>query len=981
MLQAHPPHRGRWLARLVIGVCLPLVAIACLNDRPSGQGGTARASFSLHKVARGGAACGPAPVIGLATARVLLRVHGHSDSIVGIANFTGDSATLSVDVPLAGSTALVDINAQAIDSTGDTVFRARDTATAKSGDKTRVGYLHLWYSAPDSALQTITLHPRDTLGRANGIFPLRATGTVSGGGAFTGKIRLGYITRDPTIASVTPAGSVYLYTKMGTTYVVAGTWLGICDSTTVSVVPPVASLVLTPDTTDIARDGTVQMVAVTKDSAGNVLTGRKIVWTTTNANISVDTTGLVKGLVARQSGRVIATSEGKADTSGIGVLPKPVAKVAITPKPGSVNQSATLQLTAAVTDSQNQPDPDFPVVWATLNPTLATVSATGLVTGVAGGNASITATAGGVADTSVITVVPTGITSTVVTPTPDTLFSINDSLTLTAKSYTGATQTTGSYTWTSRDPTVVTVTSTGIVVAVKNGSTYVMAVEAGGTKDSAHVFVIQKVASISVTPTPVQRYLGTKQQFTASAADARGSAVAGTTFTWSSSDPSIAVPDATGLVPTMLAIGIDTVKATSGTVVGKATLTVISAITRIAVTPTPVTLDAIAKTQVFTAVAHDTLDAVMPGINFTWASSNPGVATVPGSVGTTQTATAAGNGTTAIVATAQAVNGSAALTVAQKLVTIVAGPDPTTIGQGGQAQLVARGKDANGFFIPGGSFTWASNAPTNVSVGAATGIVTALSKPPASAHITATSGTINSNAVLVLIDNSVPPRVSWGHDTLAIGRGSSNNSLPLYLSKPSATSVDITVSVRDTFAFFSPTKVTFAAGVTTQNANLNGRNAGVTEVYAMDSSGQFAKDSAVLLVQANAKFTRGELQSQRHRLPSDAGAAHRPGAGGRHLSRDAVRHRGRRFDLARSGVHPGRAAGREHQPERARRGHDHHHAHRGRRLGHGVERERRRAGARVRHRPDVPHRRRPVRQPLLRVHAAQDVPPAARWDS
>ena len=690
--------------RTLIGALLPLVIIACLNDRPSGQGGSARASFSLKKVARFGGACGPAPVINLAKARVLLRISGHSDSIVGIANFVGDSATLSVDVPLAGSSALVNIDAQAIDSTGDTVFRARDTATAKSGDKTRVDYLNLWYAAPDSALQTLTLHPRDTLARVNAVFPMRAAGTVAGGGAFTGRIRLAWVSRDPTIGTVTPTGSVTLSTKLGTTYIVASTWLGICDSTTISIVPPVASVTLTPDTTDIPRDGTVQMVAVTKDSAGNVLTGRAIVWSTTNANISVDTAGLVKGLVARQSGRVIATSEGKADTSGIGVLPKPVKSVAITPKPGSVDQNATLQLTAAVTDSQNQPNPDFPVVWATLDASKATVSATGLVTGVAGGSAGITATAGGVADTSIITVVPVGITSTVVTPTPDTMVSINDSLQLTAKSYTGVTLTAGSYTWTSRDPTVVTVNSAGLVIAVKNGSTYVVAVEAGGTKDSAHVFVIQKVASIAVTPTPVQRYLGTKQQFSASAADARGSPVAGTTFTWSSSDPSIAVPDATGLVPTMLAIGIDTVKATAGTIVGKATLTVISAITRIAVTPTPVTLDALGKTQAYTAVAHDTLDAVMPGINFTWASSNPGVATVPGSIGTTQTATAAGNGTTAIVATAQGVNGSAALTVAQVLVSIAAGPNPTTVGVGGQAQLVARGKDANGFFIPGRQF-------------------------------------------------------------------------------------------------------------------------------------------------------------------------------------------------------------------------------------------------------------------------------------
>ena len=856
MTTLRSPRRGSRRLRACLTALLPLAAITCLNDRPAGPGGSAHARFTLRNVARGGAACGPAPVITLAKARVLLRPSGHSDSTVVIANFVGDSVTVVLDVALAGASALYDISAQAIDSAGDTVFRARDTVTAHAGQQTAVGYLKLWYSAPDSALQTLALAPRDSTVRFGATFPMRVAGTVQGGGAFSGRIRLGFVSRDPTVATVTPAGAVTALSKPGSSYIVTSTWLGICDSTTVIVAPPVATVDVKPDSADIQRGATIQLVATLKDAGGNILTGRAITWGSTNANASVDTVGLVKGLLANKSARIFALSEGKADSTGLGVLPKPVAKVTITPKPDSVNVGATVTLAATAYDSALQLNADYPIVWASLDVTLATVNAAGVVTGVKGGNVGITATAGGVADTAPVKVIPVGITSTVVTPTPDTLFSINDSLPLTAKSYTGATLTPGTYVWLSRDPTVVTVNASGLLVAKANGSTYVVATEAGGTKDSAHVFVIQKVSSISVTPTPVQRYLGTTQTFTANALDARGSVVAGTTFTWGGSDPSIASIDAAGLA-TMLAIGQDTIKATAGAVVGKAVLTVKSAITRIAVTPLGITLTAINQTQLYTAVAHDTLDAVMPAITaFAWTSTNPGVATVPGTVGTTQTATARANGITAVTATVQGVSGAAGLTVAQALVTIVAGPDPTVVGVGGQAQLTARGKDANGFFIPGGIFNWTSDAPTNVSVVAATGLVKGLILAT-SAHITANVGPINSNPVLVNVDNSVPPRVSWGHDTLTIGRGSLNNSLPLYLSKPNVGTITINVAVKDTFAYFSPVSVTFNPGVTTQNANLNGRNAGVTEVYAIDGSAQYNGDTAVLLVQAAAKFPWG----------------------------------------------------------------------------------------------------------------------------
>jgi len=835
------------------------VAITCLNDRPSGPAGQARASLHLQSVARAPSACGPAPVIHPAKARVLLRQPGHTDSMVFTGTFVNDTVTLNIEVPVTGTTELLDIDAQAIDALGDTVFRARDTVTAKEGDRRTVGYLKLWYSAPDSALAFLTILPRDTSLRWGGTMQMRSTGMDGSDATFSGTIRLSFLSRDPTIVATTAAGALTAQSKTGTTWLVATTWLGICDSTTITTVAPVATVTLTPDTVNIARDGSVQIVAVLKDAAGNQLFGRALTWSSSNANASVDTTGVVKGLV-KGAARITATSEGKSATAGIGILAKPVAKVTIAPKPVNVLPAATANLSAVVYDSANAVNGDWPVVWASLHATIATVSATGVVTGVATGIDTVTATAGGVADSVIVTVANVGPTSTVVTPNPDTAFSIHDSLALTAKSYIGATLTAGTYTWVSRDPTIATVNTNGLVIAVANGTTYVVATESNGTKDSARVTVAQRASAISLTPTPVQRYVGTTQTFVAAATDARGNAIAGAPFVWSVSDPSVASVSATGLA-TMLAIGTDTVKATIGSVVGKAVLTVKSVVTRISVTPVAPsgsTLAAFGRTQKDTAIAYDTLDAPMTGVTFAWASSNPGVATVPGTAGTTQLATAVGNGTTAISASAQGTTGSTTLTVAQVLFSIVAGPTPIAVGPGGSAQLTARGQDSTAHFIPGGTFSWSSNAPTLVTVGASTGVITAVGAAPNSAKVWATSGTIVSDTVLVNIDNTVPARVSFGRDTLAIGRGSLNNSIPVYLSKAPATPITVNLAVQDTIGYFSaPSTVTFAAGQVSANANLNGRNAGSTLVYASTIDFSYLPDTAVLLVQAASHLAAG----------------------------------------------------------------------------------------------------------------------------
>ncbi|WP_161788260.1 Ig-like domain-containing protein, partial [Bifidobacterium boum] len=68
---------------------------------------------------------------------------------------------------------------------------------------------------------------------------------------------------------------------------------------------------------------------------------------------------------------------------------------------GTVAAGKTIQLTAAVTPSNAT---NKTVTWASLDPSVATVSSTGVVTGVKAGTTTILATAGGVSAVASVTV-------------------------------------------------------------------------------------------------------------------------------------------------------------------------------------------------------------------------------------------------------------------------------------------------------------------------------------------------------------------------------------------------------------------------------------------------------------------------------------------------------------------------------------------------------------------------------------------------
>jgi hypothetical protein len=115
----------------------------------------------------------------------------------------------------------------------------------------------------------------------------------------------------------------------------------------------VASVVITPGTGSIDTGDSLHLSAVTRNSAGTDLTGKTITWSTLDATVvTVSGTGVVRG---RWPGvaRVVATSEGKADTTQVHVTPK-ITDVELTPSLDTVRSlTDTLRLTVhAAIDTQ-----------------------------------------------------------------------------------------------------------------------------------------------------------------------------------------------------------------------------------------------------------------------------------------------------------------------------------------------------------------------------------------------------------------------------------------------------------------------------------------------------------------------------------------------------------------------------------------------------------------------------------------------------
>lgn len=451
------------------------------------------------------------------------------------------------------------------------------------------------------------------------------------------------------------------------------------------------------------------------------------------------------------------------------LVPIPAALVAITVTPDPValtriQPSRQLVVTGHYDDASSAPL-TIGLTFASAQPTVASVGATGLVLPGQNGTTVITVTASGVPPVQVpVTVDFPTIAAVEVEPVSVAVFTAGAhqtrQLAVTAVLSDGFRQPfTGAVLFASRNETVATVGTGGLVSGVAAGSTIVVVAPSGFPPIEVPVTVTGRtLASIAVTP-PAMTFVGAGQTQAlaivgsfndGSSADLTAQATCG------SDAPAVASVDAN--VVTSAADG-DAVVTCTVPGVAAATATVrVKSYASIAVTPDPVTLIGPGKTQALTVTATFT-DASTTTLasGLTFATADAAVADVDA---TTGLVVSTGTGSTTITATFGTLQGTTTVQVSPRVMDGL-GVTPsslllTSAGQTAALVVTAHFNDGStGAVATPVGFQSSTPAVATVS---STGTVTAIATGDAT--ITVASGAFTATVpVIVDIPVANPPPV------------------------------------------------------------------------------------------------------------------------------------------------------------------------------------------------------------------------------
>lgn len=325
---------------------------------------------------------------------------------------------------------------------------------------------------------SVTVSPASATLRIGLTQQLSATTKDSANNVLTGRA-VTWSSSATGVATVSASGLVTAVAAGSATITATSEGKSGTSAVTVTVVP-VASVTVAPATSSVLVGKTVQLSATTKDSAGNVLTGRVITWSSSATGVAtVSSSGLVTG-VAAGSATITATSEGKNGTATITVNVIPVASVTVAPAASSIFVGKTVQLAATTKDSAGNVLTGRVVTWSSSATGVASVSSSGLVTGVGAGSATITATSEGKSGTASVTVAVVPVASVTVSPASTTIGVAGTAqLTAVTKDSAGNVLTGRVVTWSSNATTIATVSPTGLVTGVAAGSATITATSEG----------------------------------------------------------------------------------------------------------------------------------------------------------------------------------------------------------------------------------------------------------------------------------------------------------------------------------------------------------------------------------------------------------------------------------------------------------------------------------------------------------------------
>lgn len=311
----------------------------------------------------------------------------------------------------------------------------------------------------------------------------------------------------------------------------------------------------------VSYSGSGTSLSETNSASGNAL------WTISINGTSNIATITVKGgnrMIRRYSTTDFRAYQNTSNGADVYIYKKrvniPVTGISVSPTSTSVGVGGTVDLTATITPNNAT---DKAVTWTSSDETKATVSSSGVVTGVAAGDVTITATAHG-DNTKTAT-----CTITVTAKVPVTSVSLNKSST---DIYIGSTETLEAtvspndatiktISWESSNNSIATVEN-GVVTAVAVGTTTITAKSTDDpTKSASCAVTVSPIAVTGVTlnKTSIRLLKDATETLTATVSPANAT---NKTVTWTSSNEDVATVTSEGVV-TAKAVGTATITVTT----------------------------------------------------------------------------------------------------------------------------------------------------------------------------------------------------------------------------------------------------------------------------------------------------------------------------------------------------------------------------------------------------------------------------------
>lgn len=244
--------------------------------------------------------------------------------------------------------------------------------------------------------------------RVGGKLQLTAT-ALNGAGQPLSNRPVTWFSSNPNVATISTTGLVSALAP-GATTITAEIENRQTQTTVTVTLIPVASVTLMPNTLALFRNDQRQLTLTATDTTGAAITnfqGRNVSYQSTNLPVAQVT---AQGVVfATDTGSAVITASVDNVTSNqVAVTVKlvPVASVTVNPNPANVQVNNTQQFFATLRDANGNILLGRPVTWTVSDTTKATITTAGVMTGIATGPITLTATSEGISGTASVTIVP-----------------------------------------------------------------------------------------------------------------------------------------------------------------------------------------------------------------------------------------------------------------------------------------------------------------------------------------------------------------------------------------------------------------------------------------------------------------------------------------------------------------------------------------------------------------------------------------------